>query len=151
MPGLAGGGGLASTIDDYSRFAEMLRGGGELDGRRVLSENSVRAMMTNQLDPDRLTELPELAAWGLGGTGDGLGFGLGGAVVLTPPANGVPAFRGEYSWGGAASTTFWVDPENQLTVVFMAQLQPPVAGVPRDELHSAVYKAMGLAGGAGTG
>lgn len=153
VSGLAGGGGLVSTIDDYSRFAEMLRRGGELGDRRVLSEGSVRAIMTNQLDPDQLTELPELAAWGLGGTGDGLGFGLGGAVVLSSPANGVPAFRGEYSWGGAASTTFWVDPENQLTVVFMTQLQPPIAEVPRDKLHLAVYEAMGLAGegAAGTG
>ncbi len=153
VSGLSGGGGLVSTIDDYSRFAEMLRRGGELGDRRVLSEGSVRAIMTNQLDPDQLSELPDLAPWGLGGTGDGLGFGLGGAVVLSSPANGVPAFRGEYSWGGAASTTFWVDPENQLTVVFMTQLQPPIAEVPRDKLHLAVYEAMGLAGerAAGTG
>lgn len=148
VPGLSGGGGLVSTIDDYGRFAEMLRGGGELDGRRVLSEGSARAMMTNQLSPNQLTELPDLATWGLGGTGDGLGFGLGGAIVLDPPANGVPAFRGEYSWGGAASTTFWVDPKNRLTVVFMTQLMPPSAEMPRDKLHSAVYEAMGLAGDA---
>ncbi|MGI4881079.1 MAG: serine hydrolase domain-containing protein [Janthinobacterium lividum] len=142
VPGLAGGGGLVSTIDDYSRFAEMLRRGGELDGRRLLSKMSVRAMMTNRLGPDHLGELPGLAAWGLGGTGDGLGFGLGGAVVVHPPANGVPAFRGEYSWGGAASTTFWIDPASQLTVVFMTQLQPPVGDVPRDRLHSAVYDSV---------
>lgn len=144
VPGLSGGGGLLSTIDDYSRFAEMLRRGGELEGRRVLSEDSARAMMTNQLNPNQLTELPGLAMSGLGGTGDGLGFGLGGAVVVEPQASGVPAFRGEYSWGGAASTTFWVDPENRLTVVFMTQLQPPSPEMPRDQLHSAVYEAMGL-------
>lgn len=106
VPGAAGGGGLVSTLDDYGRFAEMLRRGGELDGRRVLSEASVRAMTTNQLAPEQLAELPALAGLGLGGAGDGLGFGLGGAVVLDPPANGVPVFRGEYSWGGGASTTF---------------------------------------------
>jgi len=150
VPGLSGGGGLVSTIDDYSRFAEMLRRGGELDGRRVLSEDSARAMVTNQLNPNQLTELPELAKWGLGGTGDGLGFGLGGAVVLDPPANGVPAFRGEYSWGGA-STTFWLDPENRLTVVFMTQLMPPSAGMLRDKLHLAVYGATGLARDAADG
>ena len=139
VPALAGGGGLVSTIDDYSRFAEMLRGDGELDGVRILSEASVRAMMTDRLRPDQLAELPGLAQWGLGGAGNGLGFGLGGAVVLAPTTNGVPAFAGEYSWGGAASTTFWVDPANQLTVVFMTQLQPPVGDVPRDRLHAAVY------------
>ena len=105
----------------------------------------------DQLDPDQLDELPELAAWGLGGTGDGLGFGLGGAVVVDPPANGVPVFPGEYSWGGGASTTFWVDPGNQLVVVFMTQLQPPSAEMLRDKLHSAVYEALGLAGGGATG
>ncbi len=145
VPGACGGGGLVSTIDDYAWFAEMLRGGGELDGRRVLSENSARAMMTSQLGPDQLAELPGIAALGLGGTGDGLGFVLGGAVVLDPPANGVPAFRGEYSWGGGASMTFLVDPENRLTVVFMTQLQPPSGEMLRDKLHRAVYGDLGLA------
>lgn len=139
VPGPAGGGGLVSTIDDYARFADMLRKGGELDGERVLSEASVRAMMTNQLADDVLGELPGLAAWGLGGTGEGLGFGLGGYVVLETPENGPPAYPGEYSWGGAAATTFWVDPTNDLTVVFMTQLQPPVPGLPKDKLHTAVY------------
>ena len=146
VSGHAGGGGLVATIEDYARFAEMLRNGGELDGQRVLSAEAVRAMMSNQLAPEQLAELPELAVWGLGGTGDGLGFGLGGAVVLDPPANGIPVFRGEYSWGGGASTTFWIDPENELTVVFMTQLFPPSAEMLRDRLHSAVYEALGLAG-----
>lgn len=144
VAGFAGGGGLVSTIDDFARFAEMLAGGGAYGGRRVLSEASAREMMSDQLAPDQLAELPGLAAWGLGGAGDGLGYGLGGAVVLRPPGNGVPAFKGEYSWGGAASTTFWVDPENQLTVVFMTQLQPPVADIPRDSLHRTVYAALNL-------
>ena len=65
-----------------------------------------------------------------------------GLVVATPPGNGVPASAGEYSWGGAASTTFWVDPASQLTVVFMAQLQPPVGDIPRDRLHAVVYRSI---------
>lgn len=147
LPGHSGGGGLISTIDDYARFAEMLRQRGELGGRRVLSEASVEAMMTNQLDRDQLAELPALAVLGLGGTGDGLGFGFGGAVAMSPPANGVPVFPGEYTWGGGASTSFWVDPANELTVVFMTQVQPPPsAEMIRDQLHSAVYDAMGLTG-----
>lgn len=140
VPGFAGGGGLVSTIDDYGRFAEMLLQG----GGAVLSRDSVRAMMTNQLAPEQLAELPALATWGLGGTGDGMGFGLGGAVALEQPGNGVPVFRGEYSWGGGASTTFWVDPGNALTVTFMTQLFPPSAKMLRDQLHIAVYRAMGL-------
>lgn len=150
VQGFLGGGGLVSTIDDYGRFAEMLLGLGELDGRRILSAESARAMMTNQIDPKQLAELPILAPWGLGGAGDGLGFGFGGSVVINPPANGVPAFPGEYSWGGGTSTTFWVDPLNQVTVVFLTQRFPPGAGVPRDQVHSAVYEALGLAAGGGT-
>jgi CubicO group peptidase (beta-lactamase class C family) len=139
VPGLSGGGGLMSTIDDYARFAEMLRNGGELDGRRVLSSEAVSRMMTNQLEPGQLAELPELAAFGLGGSGDGLGFGLGGAVVVAPTTSGVPTSLGEYSWGGAASTTFWVDPVRQLVVVFMTQLLPPSAEMLWDKLHVAVH------------
>ena len=105
----------------------------------------MRAMMTNQLAPEQLHELPGLAGLGLGGAGDGLGFGLGGAVVLDPPSNGVPVFCGEYSWGGGASTTFWVDPQNELSVVFLTQLQPPGGHMLRDRLHTAIYGALGLA------
>ncbi|BBD99959.1 hypothetical protein SAMIE_1034600 [Sphingobium amiense] len=145
VPGLAGGGGLVSTIDDYGRFAQMLLRDGELEGARVLSTESVRAMMSSHLRPDQLDELPELVKWGLGGAGDGMGFGFGGSVVLRPPANGVPAFPGEYSWGGGSSTTFWVDPKHDLSVVFMTQRFPPAADMPRDVLHRAVYGALGLA------
>jgi CubicO group peptidase (beta-lactamase class C family) len=144
VPGLSGGGGLVSTIDDYARFAEMLRNGGEPRGHRVLSEAAVQEMMTNQLEPKQLAELPALAMFGLGGTGEGLGFGLGGAVALNPPKNGIPVVRGEYSWGGAASTTFWVDRENRLVVVFMTQLLPPSIEMLRDQLHSVVYGTLGL-------
>lgn len=139
VSGLSGGGGLTSTLDDYGRFAEMLRQGGALDGERILSEAAVTSMMTNQLRPDQLAELPELAAFGLGGSGDGLGFGLGGAVVVAPSRSGVPTVAGEYSWGGAASTTFWVDRANGLSVVFMTQVLPPSSEMLWDKLHTAIY------------
>lgn len=139
VPGLSGGGGLTSTIDDYARFATMLANGGELDGRRVLSTNSVSQMTTSQLEPAQLAELPYLAQFGLGGTGAGLGFGLGGAVVVDPAKSAVPTVRGEYSWGGAASTTFWVDRQNQVSVVFMTQFLPPSSEMLWDRLHAAVY------------
>ena len=141
VPGLSGGGGLVSTIDDYARFAELLRRGGEWDGRQILSKRAETSMMTNHLVPEQLAELPILAAFGLGGSGEGLGFGLGGAVVEDPARIATPAHRGEYSWGGAASTTFWVDPANGLSVVFMTQLIPPSAEMLRDKLHSAIYRA----------
>ncbi len=141
VPGLSGGGGLVSTIDDYARFADMLRNGGELDGHRVLSSQSVKDMMTNQLKPEQLDELPLLALFGLGGNGDGMGFGLGGAVVVDAEQAAAPAPEGEYSWGGAASTTFWVDPANGLVVVFMTQLIPPSNEMLRDKLHVAIYGA----------
>jgi CubicO group peptidase (beta-lactamase class C family) len=139
VPGLSGGGGLTSTIDDYARFANMLANGGELDGRRVLSANAVAQMTTNQLEAKQLAELPYLAQFGLGGTGVGLGFGLGGAVMVDPAKSAVPTVRGEYSWGGAASTTFWVDRQNQVSVVFMTQFLPPSPEMLWDRLHAAVY------------
>jgi CubicO group peptidase (beta-lactamase class C family) len=140
VPGLSGGGGLVSTIDDYARFAEMLRCEGELEGHRILSAASVKAMMSQQLEPEKLAELPMLAAFGLGGSGEGLGFGLGGAVVKDPALIPTPAYAGEYSWGGAASTTFWVDPVNAVSVVFMTQLIPPSSEMLRDKLHGAIYR-----------
>ena len=139
VPGLSGGGGLTSTIDDYARFAEMLANGGELGGQRVLSSKSVAQMMTNQLQANQLAELPYLAQFGLGGTGNGLGFGLGGAVVVDPTKSAVPTVVGEYSWGGAASTTFWVDPKNRISVVFMTQFLPPSTEMLWDKLHAGVY------------
>lgn len=142
VPGLAGGSGLTSTIDDYARFAQMLAQGGELHGRRVLSKASVAAMMRNHLLSRQLTDLPATAAFGLGGGGDGLGFGYGGAVVVNPRKLGTPASRGEYAWGGAASTTFWIDPVNHLVVVFMTQLIPPSSAKLRDKLHTAVYGSL---------
>ncbi|MFT3722124.1 MAG: serine hydrolase domain-containing protein [Hyphomonadaceae bacterium] len=147
VPGLSGGGGLTSTIEDYARFANMLANGGELDGKRVLSAKAVAQMTTNQLEAKQLAELPYLAQFGLGGTGAGLGFGLGGAVVVDPAKSAVPTVRGEYSWGGAASTTFWVDRQNQVSVVFMTQFMPPSSEMLWDRLHAAVYVGSLLSAG----
>lgn len=139
VSGLSGGGGLVSTVDDYARFAGALLDGGEVGGVRILSPAAVEEMLTSQLHRSQLEELPLLAAYGLGGSGDGLGFGLGGAVVDDPSRMGAPYSRGEYGWGGAASTTFWVDPENRMVVVFMTQLLPPSSEMIRDGLHRAIY------------
>jgi CubicO group peptidase (beta-lactamase class C family) len=116
---LSAGGGMLSTLPDYVRFTQMLVGGGELDGVRVLAPRTVRLMTANHLDGD-------LKAWSAGGFTNtdfaGIGFGLGFAVVVDPVRSHSPASPGEFYWGGAAGTVFWVDPAEDLTVVFMTQL-----------------------------
>ncbi|MCW3834531.1 serine hydrolase domain-containing protein [Sphingomonas canadensis] len=135
-----GGSGLFSTLGDYTRFAQMLIGRGRLGRARVLRAESVTAMMTNQLPP-ALGDMPLSAAarFGLGGEVKGLGFGLGGSVLVDPAAAGGMGHRGEYAWGGAASTTFWVDPVTRTSVVLMTQKLPSGIHPLRDELRRLVY------------
>ena len=137
-----GGGGLVGTTADYTRFAAMLANGGELDGRRVLGRKTVELMATNHLR-DGL-EMSDLALpMGYGEVGfEGNGFGLTVAVSKGPQATGVVGTAGEFMWGGAASTTFWVDPTEQLAVVFMTQLMPSGTFNFRSQLKSLVYGAL---------
>jgi len=112
-----GGAGLIAPMDDYLRFARMLLGEGALEGVRVLRPTTVRLMMTDQLDPALAPRHFMRSA--------GVGFGLGGSVRIAPAlATEPPGVVGEFSWGGAASTLFWVDPANQLAVVFFVQKMP---------------------------
>lgn len=124
MPG--GGGGLVSTAGDYMRFAMMLLRGGELDGERLLSPRTVDLMTANHLSPvdfgDRPLAFGGSADYANGGLG--LGFGLTGSVVVEPAFTGLPVSEGTFGWGGAASTYFWIDPEQDIAVVFMTQLVP---------------------------
>src|SRR3954447_2884431 len=137
----SGGGGLVSTAHDYHRFLLMLRGGGELDGVRVLGPRTVAAMARNHLpggaDLDTFgrplyAETPYR----------GVGFGLGFAVVLDPVAFRSAASPGEYSWGGAASTAFWVDPLEDVTCVFMTSVFPSSARRVRSMLRQLVARAL---------
>jgi len=128
-----GGFGLASTLDDYQRFARMLLNQGELDGARLLKPSTVRLMATDQLDP-AVTErlwLPEKGA---------VGFGLDFAVRKKPPQTPTEnrGATGEFFWDGAASTLFWVDPANRLTAVFFVQTMPYDGTLHRD-FRAAVY------------
>ena len=138
---LSGGGGLASTAADYHRFATMLLRGGELDGVRILGSRTVDFMARNHL-PGGV----DLEAFGrplfAETTFDGVGFGLGFSVVLDPVANKVPASIGDYGWGGMASTVFWVDPVQRLTVLFMTQLLPSSTYPIRSELRQLVHSAL---------
>jgi CubicO group peptidase (beta-lactamase class C family) len=137
----SGGGGLVSTAADYMRFANMLVNGGELEGRRILSPMTVRLMASNHLPGDKdLTELSRSLF--SESTNAGVGFGLGFAVVFDPPKTLIPCSKGEFYWGGAASTAFWVDPVEKVTAVFMTQLLPSSTYPIRRELRTLVYSAL---------
>ncbi len=136
-----GGGGLVSTTADYLRFAAMLRGEGQLDGVRLLSPRTVRYMTQNHLPGDS-----DLTAFGrplFSETAfDGVGFGLLGSVTMDPVKAKVPGSIGEFGWGGAASTFFWVDPVEDITCVFMTQLLPSNTHPIRSQLKQLVHQAL---------
>jgi CubicO group peptidase (beta-lactamase class C family) len=138
---LWGGGGLISTAADYHRFAQMLRGGGALDGVRLLGTRTLRYMASNHLPGGA-----DLEAFGRPlfseTTFDGVGFGLGFSVVQDPVANRVLCSRGEIAWGGAASTAFWVDPAEDVTALFLTQLLPSSTYPLRSRLRQLVYQAL---------
>ncbi|RZA14857.1 MAG: class A beta-lactamase-related serine hydrolase [Lysobacteraceae bacterium] len=141
----SGGGGLVSTVDDYLRFARMLLNGGELDGARLLSPQTVALMRANHLpDGQEIADLmPSADAFNESGY-RGIGFGLGVAVTLDPARVGIPGTAGEYAWGGMASTAFFIDPAEEMVVVFMTQVIADTATRVRlrRDLRTLVYDAM---------
>ncbi len=138
---LSGGGGLVSTAGDYLRFMEMLRRGGSYDGGRLLSPRTIALMASNHL-PGNV----DLASYGRPLFAEtpmrGVGFGLGFSMVLNPAAHGVLSSPGEYSWGGAASTAFYVDPLEDVTVAFYTQLLPSSTLPIRNYLRQLVNQAL---------
>ncbi len=137
----SGGGGLTGTSADYLRFCEMLRRGGELDGQRILGPRTVELMHMNHLAGGTKT-LTDMAIGAFSETAyDGVGFGLGFASTLDEVASGGYG-RGDYYWGGAASTIFWVDPKEDLSVVFMTQLMPSATFNFRGQLKNIIYSAI---------
>ncbi|NUQ56585.1 MAG: beta-lactamase family protein, partial [Dehalococcoidia bacterium] len=135
----SGGGGLVSTTADYFRFCEMLRRGGELDGNRILGSRTLRLMTQNHLAGGR--DLTQMAIGAFSETAyEGVGFGLGFAMTLGEVAAGTVG-AGDYYWGGAASTIFWVDPTEDLSVILMTQLMPSATFNFRGQLKSIVYGA----------
>jgi CubicO group peptidase (beta-lactamase class C family) len=137
---LSGGGGLASTTEDYVLFCEMLRRGGELDGARILGPRTIDLMRRNHLMDGR--DLTQMAIGGFSETAnEGVGFGLGFATTMDGVRNGGLG-EGDYYWGGAASTIFWVDPVEDMVVVFMTQLMPSGAFNFRGQLKSLIYPAI---------
>jgi CubicO group peptidase (beta-lactamase class C family) len=124
----SGGAGLLSTAGDYARFLSMLLNGGELDGQRLLSRKSVELMTVDHLNGVAFRE--------------GQGFGLGFSVVKDLGARGQPGSVGEYGWGGAYHSTYWVDPKEQLVVVYFTQLIPARGLDDHDKLRALVYQAI---------
>jgi CubicO group peptidase (beta-lactamase class C family) len=138
---LSGGGGLVSSAHDYHRFTQMLLGEGALDDTRLLSSRTLRYMTQNHL-PGGV----DLESFGQStfaeSTFEGVGFGLGFSVVLDSVANKVLSSPGEFAWGGAASTAFWVDPTEELTALFFTQLLPSSTYPIRPYLRQLVYQAL---------
>src|SRR4051794_33090476 len=138
---LSGGGGLVSSIADYHRFTQMLLNGGELDGERILGPRTVSYMTSNHLPGG--TDLESFGRRIFSEVRyDGVGFGLGVAVVHDPVAFKTLTSAGEFNWGGAASTAFYVDPAEQLTVVLMTQLLPSSTYPLRSQLRQLVGQAI---------
>ena len=138
----SGGGGLVGTIDDYARFCQMLLAGGTGNGHRILGRPTVELMRTNHLPGGaQLRDVVLPGSYGEVGL-DGNGFGLTVAVGLGPAATGGAGPAGDYMWGGAASTIFWIDPTEDLFVVFMTQLIPSGTYDFRGQLRALVYGAI---------
>ena len=138
---LSGGGGLVSTAADYHRFTQFLLRGGELDGVRLLGSRTVAHMTRNHLPGGA-----DLAAFGRPLFAempfDGFGFGLGFSVLADPVKAKTLSSPGEFAWGGAASTAFWVDPAEAITALFFTQLLPSSTYPLRPQLRQLVYQAL---------
>lgn len=124
----SGGGGLFSTIRDYTRFATMLANGGELDGYRVLKPESIATMTSNQIGKQN--------AFGL------IKYGLGFGLISAPGARGEKPALSRYFWGGLYSTNFWIDPRHDLVAVVMTQVLPTNHGGAERVLGDVVAKAI---------
>ncbi len=136
---LSGGGGLVSTLKDYFYFTEMLRRKGALNGRRLLGRKSVELMTCNHM-PGDLADMGQPTFCET--TYEGIGFGLGMSVMIDPAKAKILGTPGEFAWGGYASTAFWVDPVEDLTVIFLTQLIPSGAYPIRRELRVLTYQAL---------
>ena len=138
---ISGGGGLVSTAGDYLKFAQMLLNGGTANGHRYISRKTLDLMTANHLPGNgsiasMSKSLFSEAAY------DGIGFGLGFATTMQSSRTLMPGSDGDYFWGGAASTFFWIDPEEDLIGLFMTQLMPSSTYPVRREVRTMVYAAL---------
>lgn len=137
---LSGVAGLVSTASDYLRFCRMLANGGAVDGVRILGPRTVRFMTMNHLPAGK--DLTAMADTGGETRRAGQGFGLGFGVLLDPVVAQTIGTPGEYFWGGAASTTFFVSPADELIVIFLTQLRPSASYPIRRELRATIYSSL---------
>jgi CubicO group peptidase (beta-lactamase class C family) len=127
------GGGLVSTMQDYFTFAQMMLNGGEINGVRILGRKTVEYMSTNHL-PKSLIPYSK--------TSQGEGYGLAMSVTVEPEMAGFMTSKGDFGWGGAASTYFRVDPEEQIVMISMAQFVPIGFHRYHDDFRNLVYQAL---------
>ena len=138
---ISGGGGLCTTSADYLTFCRALLNGGELGGVRLIGPKTLALMTSNHLPGGR--DLPAMSRSLFSeATYNGMGFGLGFSVTMNPAQTLIPGSVGEYSWGGAATTSFWIDPAEELIAIFMTQVLPSSAYPIRRELRTMVYSAI---------
>lgn len=142
LPGfISGGGGLCSTAADYLTFCRALLNGGELGGIRLIGPKTLALMTGNHLPGNR--DLPEMSRSMFSeATYSGIGFGLGFSVTINPAKTLIAGSPGEYAWGGVATTSFWIDPAEELITIFMTQVIPSTAYPVRRELRTMVYAAI---------
>ena len=126
----SGGAGLLSTAKDYYLFLQMLENEGVLGGKRILAPSTVNLMTVEHL--------PDYVSF----RGDAEGFGLGFNVVTDTGQRGFPGSIGEYGWGGAYGSTYWVDPEEELVVVYFVQLRPGSIEKDQLQLRALIYQAI---------
>ena len=132
---LSGGGGLVASTGDYLRFCQMLLNGGVLDGARILGRKTVELMTMNHLPPELIpiaVSIPD----------PGAGFGLGVKVLVDQAASGRLGSPGMYGWGGAATTTFWIDPAEEIIGIFMTQFMPSGYYPVTTQFQRTVYQAL---------
>ncbi len=136
LPNKSGGGGLVSTAADYLRFTQMMLNGGQLDGLRLVSRKTIELMTSNHIKP-------ELMPLSIGGNElGGYGFGLGVRVMLDPAQAETLGSIGEYGWAGIATTYFFIDPQEEMIGISMAQLLPPETHPIRYFFHQLAYQAI---------
>ncbi|MCH8686299.1 serine hydrolase domain-containing protein [Pedomonas mirosovicensis] len=137
----SGGGGLVSTTEDYLRFCRMLLQGGQYEGARLLAPKTIELMTANHLPEGKDIQSLSQSMFSESAYA-GVGFGLGFAVTMDPARTLLPGSAGDYFWGGMASTYFWVDPKEDMAVLFMTQLIPSSTYPVRRELRTLVYSAL---------
>lgn len=137
----SGGGGLVGSLADYHRFCAMLVNRGELDGTRIIAPKTLDLMTANHLPGGKdLTEMSQSLFSEANNAGTG--FGLGFACVIDPSRTLIPSSKGEFYWGGAYSTAFFVDPVEKITMVFMTQVYPSNVYPIRRQLKTLIYSAL---------